>query len=279
MARRTPWTTLAFALVAVVLGLALVGRRRREQQRLLLEEARLGRPGPTVERFDPSHLANLPEPAQRYLTRAIAEGTPLATAVRLSVGGRLRRERGGPWWEMQAREVLAPGRGYVWRAVVSRAGSWVRGHDLYRDGRGERWWAWAGVVPVARAYGSDISRSSAGRLAAACIWCPSAFLPSRGAVWSAIDDDTAAVTLDVDGLQVKLEITVDDDGRLVRLATERWREADGAGRWMPYGVDTVTEERTFGGYTIPTRLRMGWDLDGRDGFANFQPVVHAAVYR
>ncbi|HEY2290488.1 MAG TPA: DUF6544 family protein [Thermoanaerobaculia bacterium] len=45
---------------------------------------------PATRTFDPAALAHLPEPARRYLTHAIAPGTPLASAVRLKMHGEIK---------------------------------------------------------------------------------------------------------------------------------------------------------------------------------------------
>jgi hypothetical protein len=43
-----------------------------------------------AERFDPALVAELPEPARRWLTHAIAPGVPLARSVELSMRGEIR---------------------------------------------------------------------------------------------------------------------------------------------------------------------------------------------
>ena len=53
---------------------------------------------------------------------------------------------------------------------------------------------------------------------------------------------------------------MDGDGRLTSDSVlQRWGNLteDGSYRYIPYG-GVVEEERTFGGYTIPTRLTGGW---------------------
>lgn len=40
--------------------------------------------------FSPAEVSRLPEPVRRYLTAAIAEGTPLTTGVRLKMRGHIK---------------------------------------------------------------------------------------------------------------------------------------------------------------------------------------------
>lgn len=52
--------------------------------------AELSAPTPHPAAFDPAMVAGLPEQARRYLTRAIAPGTPLWQSVELSMAGHIR---------------------------------------------------------------------------------------------------------------------------------------------------------------------------------------------
>jgi len=53
---------------------------------------------------------------RRYLTTAIAPGSPLAVSARVSMRGSLKV---GRWLPFRARELLNPHRGFVWRARVA----------------------------------------------------------------------------------------------------------------------------------------------------------------
>jgi hypothetical protein len=65
--------------------------------------------------FDASMVAELPEPARRWLTHAIAPGTPLWQSVELTMRGEIRL---GSWRPFTARQVLAPPRGFIWAATA-----------------------------------------------------------------------------------------------------------------------------------------------------------------
>ena len=107
---------------------------------------------PQVADFSPAELAALPEPARGHLAAVIAPGTPLARSARLTMRGRIKI---GRWLPFRAREVLSPHRGFVWAA---RAGGIIVGSDRFVDGAGAMDWKLAGLVPVMRGDGPDISR-------------------------------------------------------------------------------------------------------------------------
>ena len=203
--------------------------------------------------FGGALLDPLPRPAQRYLRSAIAQGTPLASAARLEMRGRIKI---GRWLPFRARQVLAPRHGTVWMATV---GGVIRGSDRYVGGNGGMAWKLFGVLPVIRSEGMDVSRSAAERAAGESIWVPTALVADAATVWSADGEDDVAVTVDVDGHVVELHHAIDSDGRLRHSVFTRWGDPDNTGIWRehPFGVE-VTSHRTFGGVTIPNAGRAGW---------------------
>jgi hypothetical protein len=226
--------------------------------------ARLAVP-PAAGRFDPESISDLPEPARRYLGRAIEPGTPLYRSVRLSMRGRIRV--GARWLGFRADEVLAPDTGFVWRA---RAAGLISGHDLYVDGAGELRWKLLGLVPVARATGADIARSGAGRAAGEAVWLPTALVPSAGAHWAEDGDGRPSVTVRTGDHTTTGTITLDADGLPAELALDRWGDPDGTGEWgrHRFGM-VVTDHRRFDGITVPSRGIAGWH-PGSDRWADGQ---------
>lgn len=66
--------------------------------------------------FDPAMIADLPEPARRYLAYSIAPGTPLRTTVVLRMEGTfaLGDRESHRVMPMTANQVLSPPDGFVW---------------------------------------------------------------------------------------------------------------------------------------------------------------------
>jgi len=114
------------------------------------------------EPFDESMLADLPEPARRWLRHAIAPGAPLWQSVVLTMSGEIRL---GSWRSFTAHQVLAPPHGFVWAATTRIFGLPVRGFDRYSSGSGQMNWRLGGLTPVMTATGPDVTRSAARRLA------------------------------------------------------------------------------------------------------------------
>lgn len=109
-----------------------------------------------------------------------------------------------------------------------------------------------------RSRGPDTARSSRHRVVAEAVWVPTALLPSPHVTWTAITDDRIRYEVALDGDTVPVELRIDGAGRVTELTMRRHGNT-GVPDWglLPYGF-ACSEERTFGGCTIPTQFRGGW---------------------
>jgi hypothetical protein len=214
---------------------------------------------PSGQVFDPDSLEEHPDAARRYLEHAIEPEAPLACAVRLAMSGEIKL---GKWRPFQAEQVIAWNRGFVWRASVRMGPARIRGSDSLVDGRAQMLWKLFGLVPVVKSSGPDIDKSAVGRLAAECVWLPSALL-LHGDEWARRGTERFGVTLPAAERRIDLTVALASSGALRSVALQRWGELDdedGFG-YRPFG-GIAEEEQTWEGYTIPSRLRVGWGFDG-----------------
>ena len=203
--------------------------------------------------FSADEIAGLPEPVRRYFVAAILPETPLALSARMAIRGKVKLKN--RWMPFSSHEVLTPHVGFVWTAKVGL----LSGLDASTGGNGRQRWRLFGVIPVVRAAGPDVSRSSIGRFAAEGIWLPTALLPRFGVRWSAIDDHQIVATITVDGVEVEMHLQLDDHARLRSAVWNRWGDPDATGTWAnyPFGIET-SGYGSFEGVSIPTRGRSGW---------------------
>ena len=278
MKKRWRWLGLS-ALVAGAGTLTAMQLKRNRHLRALSQlEHDLAQPGDDLA-FDPDSVNGLPEPAQRYLLHAIKPGTRIARSVELHMRGRILLKRGAEPATFEAEQVIARD-GYVWRARVRKGAMRMSGFDRFSNDEGEMSWWLYDSVPVVSAKGASVSRSAAGRLAGESIFLPSSLLPQNGAAWEPVDENTALARLEIGVEQVELTLTVDAKGRPVRLSFMRWNSdvANGPVGPMRFDVTELSEERTFDGYTIPTRLLAGWRLSSREAFPFFFARIDNARY-
>ena len=222
--------------------------------------------------FDRAMVTDLPEPARRYLTHAIAAGTPLWQSVQVAMVGRIKL---GAWRPFSADQVVAPAQGYIWAAVARLFGVPVVGYDRLSA---EMRWRLLDLVPLVNVTGPDVARSGAGRLASEIVLVPTAF---SHATWTAAGADTAVATWGAGLEEQRVELHLGADGRVLDLVIQRWGNPDGKafGRY-PFGV-TVDAERRKDGVAAPSAVRAGWwrGTDRQDAGEFFRADITRVEYR
>jgi hypothetical protein len=233
---------------------------------------------PDAGLFEPAQLSHLPAAARGYLEHAIAPGTPLASAVRLRMHGEIKLKG---WLPFTAEQVISWHQGMIWKATVRMHGLPVTGFDRLIDGEGAMRWKLLGIVPVMTASGPDVTRSAAGRVEAESVWLPSV-LCGEEVSWTAAEPGHPHARVTVQGEATELELSVGESGRLASVKMPRWGNPEGAEFHAVDFGGLIEEEKTFGGYTIPTRLRIGWYF-GSPRFESegefFRVTVDEATYR
>jgi hypothetical protein len=228
--------------------------------------------------FHPDMVADLPEPARRWLTHAIAPGTPMLLSVELATHGEIRL---GAWRGFTAVQETSALRGFVWAATARAMGVPIVGFDRYSRHAGQMRWRALRVVQVMAAAGPDVTRSAAGRHAGELLVSLPAAALSPQVKWRPVDTDTVAARIKVDSGFHEVTLSVSAGGQLTSMVMSRWG-AIGRGSFADrvFGAD-LGAEATFDGFTIPCEVTAGWD-QGTDGWADGQFIrytVDSARYR
>ena len=228
--------------------------------------------------LDPSLLSRLPEGVRRYLQHAISNGAPLASAVRLRMHGEIKLKT---WSSFSAEEVIYWDHGMVWRATARIRGIRIFGGDSFVDGRGAMRWKLFGIIPVVNASDPDITRSAAGRANIESIWLPSVLAHSQIG-WEQRAPLHAHARFIAHGETAEIDYVTDQQGRLKSVNMPRWGNPGGS-QWGYYNCGGFVEkEGTFGPYTIPIRMRVGWYF-GTERFESegefFRVTIENATYR
>ncbi len=248
---------LLILVVAVTVALWFWRQADRTEDLVAMDKLTALQPA-SPERFDPSLLEGLPEPARRYFRYTIQPGTPLYTVARLSMNGKfgMGNRESPDYMDMQAVQMLAMPEGFIWKMSASRGPLHISGSDTEQW---TRFWL-MGLLPVARMGGDpDHTRSAFGRyVAEAVFWTPAALLPGQGVIWELVDVNTARVIVHHEGMEQAVDIVVADDGRPLQVSFDRWSNAnpDKVHRLQPFG-GYPSEFREFEGFVLPTRVEAG----------------------
>jgi hypothetical protein len=185
------------------------------------------------------------------------------------------------WYPYEAQQVIRWNKGFVWRARVTMKGLPVTGFDRWVEGEGKMQWKLLGIIPVITASGPDVSRSAMERMQIETIWLPSVLLGPH-VKWTEVNSSQIEASMKLSKPHVTVKLNVDGQGRIKSISMDRWGDPDGKGyRAVSFG-GLVEEEHTFEGYTIPSRLRIGWYF-GTESFEAggefFRCTIKSAKYR
>jgi hypothetical protein len=211
--------------------------------------------------------ADLPAPVARYFEFALTPGQPRVRSVRIEHSGEFRTGGiDGGWSPFRSiQHFTADPPGFVWDASIRLAPLLrVRVRDSYLGGRGSMLGRVAGVVPVVDQQGTpELAAGALNRWLAEAVWFPTALLPRPGLAWEAVDDRTARATFVDSGHTVSMECRFGDDGGIVRIVAERYRDVDGMGVLTPWLVE-LRGYSEAGGMRIPLDAEVAWLLpEGR----------------
>jgi hypothetical protein len=213
--------------------------------------------------FHPQLVMELPEPASRWLTRAIKPGAPMARRAAFQMHGEIRL--GAHWHEFTANQLLMPAAGFVWAARTHVGHLPVHGYDAYAAGVGLTRWRMLGL-PVRADTGADVTLSALDRLAAEATLLPTALV---GAVWWAGETpDTAVFANHVIGRHARSRVTVDvaPDGRLRSITMRRWA-ALGRRHYRLHTFDVRFDaEYETGSIVLPNGIHAAWADAGGEFF-------------
>lgn len=110
----------------------------------------------------------------------------------------------------------------------------------------------------------------------AVIWSPAALLPGPDVNWTAVDDDTARVTVRHGDLAEAVDVTVDAAGRPQVVSLDRWTNANPDKTWrrQPFGA-VMSDFREVAGFRLPFHVEAG----NMFGTAEYFPFFIADVTR
>ena len=111
------------------------------------------------------------------------------------------------------------------------------------------------------------------------VWLPSALLPQNGVTWQAISHNTIQADFKINQEPITLTLTIDHDGKLLKVSLPRWGDQIEKGNWqyISFGAEIQAEE-TFDGYTIPSKTAVGSCFDTDNYSAFFQSTIKSAQY-
>jgi len=249
------------ALTCLVAFAGAVGRRRFESQIDESVDELLGRAGEGIvpERVV-DRIRELPDPVRRYLAYSLGPNPRPVRTMHMRHRGAFRMSAKLPWVRIEGEQYFTVSEpGFVWKGLIHLVPFvWVEACDRLLGGRGSMPVKVCGLAPLANATGREMDQGSRWRWLGEMIWCPLAFVGDR-VRWDPIDARSARVTLECDGLPVSAIAEFDEQGKLVCMRGERYREDQGKYVKTPYRA-ICGSYRSLAGVRMPTAVEVAWEL-------------------
>src|SRR5262249_11530139 len=132
------------------------------------------------------------------------------------------------WFAIKGQQYFTAAHpGFVWKATIRPLPFvWIDARDSLVEGRGNMLVKLVSTFRIADAPGPEVDQGATLRWLAESCWFPYAFVGSC-VEWTPIADRSARMAIRRSGLPVNAIVEVDDEGKLVGLHAERYRDVGG----------------------------------------------------
>lgn len=215
-------------------------------------------------RYNRKQIQDLPEPVQKYFDYALTDGQPYVSYLRLKHGGRFKTAPDKDWMDIQGQQYfIAEKPGFVWSGKTKM----FRAEDAFVNGHGHLKIYLLSFLRIINQEGRKTDQGELLRWLGESVWLPTNLLPSENKKWTAIDANTARLTLTGAEHEVYYDITFNDQGQIVEMETQRFKGEESKETW----IGRVGEYVEVEGMRVPSRIKGIWRLDSGDyHYADFK---------
>ena len=233
---------------------------------MLREVARLlagARPAPG-DPISAAEFTRFPHPVARYLSLAGVAGKLVPRTVHVLQSGAMLTAPGKRWVPLEAEQwfSLDPP-GFLWRGSI-RPARLVRivATDRFVDGHGRLDISAWGKIPMNSASGPETDSGELLRFLVETVWFP-AFWLSPAVSWQALDDSSAQVSMQANGIPVSATIRFGADGLPCGTEARRYRIVGKRFELTPWR-GACEDYREVSGVLVPHRIAVTWGLPRGD---------------
>ncbi|MEP6674086.1 MAG: DUF6544 family protein [Ferruginibacter sp.] len=216
------------------------------------------------QKFSYQQLAGLPEPVQRYFKHVLKDGQPYISYIRLKHDGQFKTNLKKDWVNITGEQYFTTEKpGFIWKGITSM----FVARDMYLSDEGRLIATILSTINVVDVHGKQqYNESELLRWLGESVWFPTNFLPSGKMQWKAIDDSSAKLTFNYNGLSLFYIVKFNGTGEIIQMETKRYMDEKRLETWIIKPVKY--EERN--GVIIPMQAEVFWRLkEGDFSYARF----------
>lgn len=211
----------------------------------------------TNEIFTYDCLVGLPDPVQRYLKHVLKEGQPHIKYVRLKHDGQFKPGINKNWSNIKGEQYFTTAKpGFIWKGKIGP----IKARDLYIEDKGQLVITLLNLINIAKKQGKGIDQGELLRWLGESVWFPTNLLPCERLKWLPIDDNSAKLVFNYQGISLFYIISFNEKNEIIQLETERYYDNKHIKKWTGY----CSNYREINGVKIPTIMRASWRLEEGD---------------
>jgi len=260
-----PLILIALITLLLLPGLLLFIGKKRVNKEIEKDIARLTSQGRDIsnQTYNESKIENLPPPVQRYFRYSLREGQPYVNSVHLLHEGQFKTDLEKEWIDIKGEQYfIADKPGFLW---IGRT-SLFTARDMFIAGEGRIKVSLLSLFDVVDGRGGEYNQGELLRWLGESVWFPTNLLPGKNLQWLPLDEDTAELKFNYQGLELSYKVSFNQQGMITELETMRHMGKEGLKTW----VGKVGDYKEVRGMMIPMSIEAIWRLDeGDHSYARF----------
>jgi hypothetical protein len=252
---------LAGAIIVIIFfigKLSLAFQFNREVAELFAQSGDI-----SLRRYSENQIADLPVPVQRYFKHVLIEGQPYISTVRLRHNGQFKQTQQSDWVDITGEQYFTTDPpGFIWKGKTSL----FTARDMYLSGKGRIIVTLFSLFNIIRGEGPAYDQGELLRWLGESAWFPTNLLPNEHVEWSPIDDQSARLNFDYNGLSLSFLVRFNENNEIAEVETKRYMGEENLQTW----VGRYYDYKEVDGILIPARVEAVWLLgEGEHNYARF----------
>lgn len=219
---------------------------------------------PTVNKiFTQQQLVNLPPPVKRYFNHVLKNGQPYIHAARIKHKGQFKPGINKDWVTIKGEQYATTVKpGFIWKGTTTM----FTARDMFIGDKGRLIVSLFSLFNIVDASGDKYNQGELLRWLGESVFYPTNLLPHDNLQWIAIDEQSAKLTFNYNGLNLYFIVRFNDAGEITQLETKRYMDDTNLETW----VINAANYTPFNNVLVPTDAEVLWRLPTGDvSYAKF----------
>lgn len=229
----------------------------------------------SVNKFSYTQLVGLPKPVQTYFKHILEEGQPYISYARITHDGQFKTGLNKRWININGEQYATTWKpGFIWKGTTAL----FIARDMYIKDTGRLVVSLFSIINVVDGRGKTFDQGELLRWLGESVMYPTNLLPDTRLKWFAIDDKTAKLTFDYQGLSLFYIVSFDDKGEITQLETKRYMDKENLETW----VIKVANYKKMSNMLVPTAFEVMWRLKKGDfsyALFNIKHIEYGKPYK